>query len=247
MSVLVCVIPIIALLIVTILLGYLVFKSNNPTRTQRLWPIPKPFTGRERMVFMADAILNLKKDPIFLIKKDLGKLSTFKTMIEKQTLKNKASAFFKKQFGISDNFLNLFMMELHVNDKMGYHAECIKSTEKSVSIPILDGGFIVFIPAGITLTGIYGGKNGVKSDRPGVLAYGYYTFGPYKIKYFGVCPLQSWSTYDNTYSYVDCDVIIEKSPKKSDIGLHGKAVGIMINSKLRGGMNSVVIRNVLTF
>jgi hypothetical protein len=237
----------IAILIVIILvLLYYVYKCNFPSVEQRIWPGFKPFSDKEFMILMADADINMKEDPLFIAGKTLSKdVSMYNTPEERNSVKKDAIAFFKKQFGLSSAYINTAILELRVNPKSKYHAREIKG-QPGEKLTLQDGGFIVYLPANKTLYGDYGGKNGVSQSMPGILTYGHYIFGKYKIRYTSACPLFTYRAYDANYSPVDCNVLIEDSPHKEHIGLRGKARGIMMNYKIRGGLNHISIRNTIT-
>ncbi len=237
---------IVILLLVVIYFGYLLYKGSFPTMDQRVWPVPKKLSDKELILLTAESVMDGNK--LFLAERKMGEdLSIFKDDKELDAFKQESIKYFKRQFGLSDTFINMFLFELRVNDKAGYNAYYSKS-EGTIQTPIIDGGFIVFVPKGTTLHGLYGGTNGVTIGRPATLAFGYYIIGDkYKIKYYSPCPLQIMMTYDANYGPVDCDVEILESPNKATIGLKGKAIGIYKNIKLSNGLNGISIRNVLTF
>ncbi len=241
---------IIAVLVIVMLCSvYLLYKANfGTTSGKRIWPVPNPEIPekKEVILFTADAVMD--SNNLFMTKSTHDDFKTiFESDEEKEMLKKEAIEYFKKQYGMSDTFLNVAMLELRVNDKGGYNASCMKSNPGFAS-PVVDGGYIVFVPAGKMLHGRYGGNSGVSVNKPTTLAYGFYKMGgSYVIKYMSPCPLQVFTTYDGNYSPIDCDVEIIKSKDPKTVGLKGKAQGVYRNFKLSNGLNQVTIRNVLVF
>ncbi len=235
-------IPHIVLIIFIIILAYLLYSCHTSTiGRQRLWPVPKIQSPKEMIVYLADQIMDSGK--LFLIKTPGTTIpSIFKTPQELNRVKQDAFNYFQKQFGLSNTFLNNLMFEITVNPEGNYHVEYM-SNQSNQKLSITDGGFTAYIPKGMTLYGNYGGKTGVASNLPGVLAFGYYIFGNNKVKYYGLCPLSTLETYDGNYTFVDCEVEVEEGALK---GMKGKAQGIYINKKLTNGKNHIAIRNVLT-
>ena len=213
---------------------------------QSIWPNPKMPKAEEFISFMADQVMDA--DKMFIIKMPGTKnfKSVFDNVNEQKEAERLATNFFKKQFGLSDAYLNVFMKELRVNDEAGYHANYIKSMPER-KIPLVDGGYAVYVLPNKKLYGQYGGRVGVSSQKSGILAFGYYKMANmYKIRYWSMCPLTTYMTYDGNYTIVDCDIEIEDAPNRSLVGLKGKAQGIYRTTKLNR-LNHLTIRNVLTF
>jgi hypothetical protein len=176
-----------------------------------------------------------------------GFKTIFESDEEKEKMRLEATNYFKEQFGLSETFITTLMRELRVNDAGNYKAQSIKSNPNLNGTPVVDGGYAAYVPPGTMLYGRYGGKAGIKINKSGVLAYGYYIInGNYKIVYKSPCPLQSFKTYDADYNPIDCDVEVVASPKADLVGLKGKAIGVMRTAKLGGGKNHITIRNVLS-
>ncbi len=229
-----------AFVIVIIVLAYFLYTCHfGATSGQRVFPTPTTLEHQLMLVFVADAVMDA--DKLFLTKKLSGGdfISMFNTQ-ELETVKENSTKFFKEYFGLSDAYLNLAMSELRVNPKGNYRTPDGNS--------VVDGGFVVPVPKGMKLYGLYGGKNGVASDRAGVLAYGHYKIQDgYNIIYKSTCPLVSFSTFDGNYNPIDCYVEIIQSPNPREIGMKGKAIGVYKNTKVNNELNHIVIRNVLTF
>ena len=208
---------------------------------QRRWPVPTIKPLKEMSVFTMDKVMNKKDLFTFGSLSDESFPEVFKDKQRKQQLRKEAVAFFKKQYGFSDMYLNLAMKKVRVNDAAGYKVS--NKNDKHIT----DGGYIVFVPPGKRLYGNYGGTFGVTMRKSGIIPFGYYLFGQHEIKYFAICPMASTSTYDGDYTLIDCDVEITKSPNPANIGLKGKAQGMQKSFKLNNGLHHIVVRNVLTF
>ena len=234
------------ILIIVIILIYLLYKCHFYNIDQRIWYIPKIKKNKEVMLFEANAIMN-SNDLFQIHLPGLSPPSIFKNNKDKKDAYIKAKKFYKNQYGLSDSYLNLFMHEVFVNRDADYGVVYMQSKTGNKKIKMKDGGFVVYVPKGKKLYGQYGGKYGVASDRPGSLAFGYYITNDNLINYFGLCPLVNFTTYDGTYTPIDCDVKIIKANNKKLIGLKGKAQGIYIDRKLKNGKNHVIIKNMLTF
>ncbi len=237
------------LLIISLVLLWFLYKAYFPTPTQRIWPasVARKPGNKEFITLLADQMMDDNK--LFLIRYPTTKNfpSIFATEAERNAVEKSARDYFKKQFGLSDTYLNTFMFEIRVSEESGYHANHVKN-QPGKQYPLIDGGFTVFIPPGKRLYGRYGGKTGVSSSIKGILAYGYYILGDdYKIRYVSACPLQQLQTFDGNYNFIDCDVKIEDATDKGLVGLMGKAQGMYKNWKLDNGLNYISIRNVLTF
>lgn len=234
---------------IAIIIGlvYYLYKCHTGgMENQRKWPTPNITKSKKTILLSADSIL--EPGTTFIMKKTLpANLSIFKSSGQKEITKNNAIKFFKEHFGLSDLYLGVAMVELRVNDKLNYHAKLI-SDERSPT-GIIDGGYAVVVPKGKKLHGKYGGKNGVSSHLPGILAYGNYVFndGSYVIEYTSTCPMTKFQTYDGDYTPIDCDIKILDAKNKSLIGLKGKAKGLFQVNNLKDGGAYNIIRNVLNF
>ncbi len=235
----------IVLFILISFLAYMLFKcyfgGTKGQRVSRIMPNLNP--PKKMNVFMANSVMDSKK--LFLTKKmhkDIFK-SVF-TDAERPKVKAEAIAFFKKQYGFSDAYLNTFMSELTVNPVAGY-------MDTNSKQKVVDGGYILMILPNTKLRGLFGGDKGVVLNKMAMLPFGYYRYGDgdgnnmTTIRYFGEVPMVMYNTYYGTYSPIDCTI------QMANIGqpptLSGKAQGIYINRKLKNGLDHVLIKNVLTF
>jgi len=225
-------IPVIVILLLLLFLStFFLFKcyfgGTTGQRVSSMMPNLNP--PKKTFVFIANAVMDSKK--LFTTRKLSDNFVSVFTDEERPVVEQEARTFFKNHYGLSDTFLNTFMTELTVNPKSNY-------TDNESGERIIDGGFVVMIPKGMKLYGKYGGKSGVASNKSGMLPFGYYMFNGKRIRYKGVCPMVAHSTYDGNYSPIDC--LIEYN------GMTGLAQGVYINKKLKGGMDHIVIKNVLT-
>lgn len=241
-------------LIIILLLTYLVYKNHFAGEDkQRLWTIPNLPSNKEFQVFTTDAIGD--RSEMFIIGKqgnDKFK-SIYDSPTEDQKVKGDALNFFKKQFGLSDTFLSTFMYPITVNPNIGYHLR-YSQTVPGYQGKIKDGGYTCFVPKGHTMFGSYGGSGGVTLDRPGILAYGHYIVGDkFRIRYWSMCPLKTYTSFDADYTPLDYDIEIERAPEGNLIGLKGKAQGLYTKMRLIPDQTQplkkdhLTIRNVLTF
>jgi len=232
--------------IIILILAYQAYQSYYLNISQqRLWKKSQLPSGRELQVYVADVFGH--RNDMFIIGK------TIYDKNEDIKVKKDAILFFKNQFGVNDNFLLTYMYPVQVNPNIGYHLQYSQSSP-GYNGKIRDGGYTCFVPKGYRLYGNYGGNSGIVIDKDCSLVYGHYLIGDkYKIRYWSLCPLKTYSTYDGDYTPIDCDVEIEHSPEPNLIGLKGKSHGIYIKMKLIQDQTKpletdhIVIRNVLTF
>lgn len=224
-----------------VIIVYFLFSNSGP----RNWSKPDLSKPKFKIVFEADSIV----DNFFNFDSKLFGTDKFKTVYksnsEREKIRNEAKEFFSKQFGLSDWYLDSLMTEVNVNPKGKYRMSIINGNR--VNSPLKDYGFTCPILPYMKLTGKYGGKLGaINYNGIGTLAYGHYEVDGFKIKYKSMCPLTSTTTYDGTYTFIDCDVKIIKSPNKKLIGMKGKAEGLYKKFKT-SNKNWINIRNVLNF
>lgn len=216
---------------------------------QRRWPVPKIKPTKEFILLFTDKIMDASKLFNIEFKKDPDYVDIFDSEEERASAKDEAIRFFKKQYGFSDLYLKLFLKRVMVNDESEYNVNYIKD-KRFLGAQIRDGGYVVLVPPYTKITGRYGGKNGVVSSKMAIIPFGYYKFGKnneYQIKYFAMCPLTFFRTYDGQYSIIDCDIEMTQAPDQKLIGLKGKAQGMYKKMKVKNGLDRVVIRNVLVF
>lgn len=249
-------------IIIVVLLLISLFSYFSVTTDRRLWPdkfVKENPTGMYPQVITAISDIKYPSDKMFIIKGYNNNDSytdfphIFDDNNEREEMRKQAKIFFKKQFGLSDTFLNTFMFELTVNPEINYRAYH-NQVDNKYNNKMRDGGFIVFIPPLTRLYGRYGGNNGVVADGSSTLAYGQYKIydetgnNIYKIIYESQCPLQNFNTYDGVYTPIDCDIKIIKSPRENEIGMKGKAQGINRNFTINSNKkNHILIKNVMTF
>jgi hypothetical protein len=249
-------------IIAIILVIFLIYWYYSPNTNQRIFPdrlVPENPINLYPQMIVATSDIKYPSDKMFLIRgynydSDYKSFPhIFKNEEERKKIKNEAKQYFKKQFGLSDFFLDSFMLELTVNPEINYRAYYLQNTN-SLNNKMTDGGFIVYVPPYTKLYGRYGGKNGVSSSKQSTLAYGHYKITDNSsnsimtIRYESQCPLQTFSTYDADYSPVDCDIQIINSQNKAEIGLNGKAQGIHRNMMIKNPKkNHILIKNVMTF
>jgi len=210
---------------------------------QRVYPGIRMNKSRDfklSLIAVSDKIIPSKDVFKYNFPLSFGFKTIFKTEEERNKAKEESRKFFQNTFGLSDLHLKLFMWELRVNDSLDYRFVHDNST-------LLDGGYICYVPPKTVLRGTYGGVNGVIVNKGGVLAFGYYVGGGYKIRYWSMCPLVTHKTYDGNYTPIDCDLEIEDALDKKLIGTKGKAQGIYKIINYKGLTNHVTIRNVMTF
>ena len=181
-------------------------------------------------VLIANAMMDSKK--LFIIKKMTPGFKSIFTDEERAKVEKEARAFFKEHYGVSDVFLNTFMSEMYVNPEGNYR-------DQASGEIVRDGGFSCMVPKGKKLKGKYGGPDGVASDRTIILPFGYYLFNGKKIKYFGMCPMMTFNAFDHQYTPISCEIEMN--------GKRGTAEGIYIQTKLKNGLDHILIKNVLTF
>ncbi len=218
--------------LVILVLVYFLYKCYfGATAGQRVSTmIPNLNPPSKMIVLIANSVMDSKK--LFSTKKmDKNFVSVF-TDEERMKVKQEATAFFKDHYGLSDSFLNTFMTELAVNPKANY-------TNMDSGKRIKDGGYVVMVIKGTKLYGKYGGTSGVASNKNVVLPFGYYMFNDTKVRYKGTCPMVTFDSYDASYTPISCKIEMN--------GLTGMAEGIYIKTKLKNGLDHVLIKNVLTF
>jgi hypothetical protein len=211
--------------------------------------------GLYEQMILAISDIKMNSDDTFIINYDGKKefAHVFDSEEERELVRKEARAYFKKQYGMSDWYLDLAMVEVTVNPKIGYRAYYDQDTKK-FNQRMEDGGFVVYVPPSFMLKGRYGGENGVMVTQTGLIPYGHYRIldnnnkVQYKIIYSAPCPLQSIDRYDATYMPIDCDVEIIQAPNEELVGLKGKAQGIHRDIKISGRKkNHITIRNVMGF
>lgn len=211
--------------------------------------------GMYKQMILAIADIKFDADKLFLVNytgdKDFPHI--YDSQKEREQNAKLARAYFKKQYGLSDTYMDYAMVELRVNPKIKYRAY-FDQEGNTYNYTMKDGGYVVYIPPFFSLGGRYGGKDGVVLHDSGILAHGHYKIYDnenklvHKILYTSPCPLQIISRYDADYTPVDCDVEVLESTNKKLIGLKGKAQGLNRNLKITGPKkNHVLIKNVMTF
>ena len=228
-------VPVIVILVLLIsCLAYFLYSCHlGGTSGQRISSImPNLDPPKKMFVFIANAVMDSKQ--LFMTKKMSPNFSSvFASKQEADTVEKEARAFFKSHYGLSDAYLNLAMSELKVNPVAGY-------TDQESGEIVRDGGFVVMALKGKTLYGKYGGAKGVTSNKMLMLPYGYYMFGNNRIRYKGIYPMVTFSTYDGNVSGIDCKI------EDDATGQTGMAQGVFFTKKLANGKDHILIKNVLT-
>jgi hypothetical protein len=225
---------------------------------QRTFPnsiIDENSDGMYAHMILAISDIKMNSDDTFIINNNGRKNfpHVFDSEEERLSVRQEARAYFKKQYGMSDWYLDLAMVEVTVNPKIRYRAYYDQDTKK-FNQRMEDGGFVVYVPPSFVLKGRYGGQDGVMVTQSGLIPYGHYRIldnndkVQYKIVYSAPCPLQDMERYDATYMPIDCDIEIIKAPNDKLVGLKGKAQGIHRDIKISGPKkNHITIRNVMGF
>lgn len=191
---------------------------------------------------MADTIMNIKNQFILNMFTVDDFKSTFNSPDERLKNERNARDFFQKEFGLGEYFMSVFMWEYRINDKLNYKAYGVDSEP----LPIVDGGFVCYLPSKKTLTGNYGGKNGIIVDNSSIIVWGFCAFGKYKLHYKSLYPHIEHTTFDGKYTPIDCVVQIIDAPDKNHIGKNGKSIGLHKISNINGLNNMISIRNTIT-